>query len=63
MSPAGKRRAVNYLCDERSYAERKACRLVRQPRATQRYQARIDQEERRIRKRLQELAKKHPGSG
>jgi putative transposase len=37
--------------------------LVKQPRATQRYQARIDYEERRIRKRLHELAKQHPGSG
>jgi transposase InsO family protein len=36
---------------------------VRQPRATQRYEARIDYEERRIRRRLHELAKKHPGSG
>jgi len=63
VSPAGKRRAVHYLCDERSYTERNACRLVKQPRATQRYQARIDEEERRIRKRLHELAKKHPGSG
>jgi len=63
VSPAGKRRAVHYLCDERSYAERKACRLVKQPRSTQRYQARIDYEERRIRQRLHELTKKHPGSG
>jgi putative transposase len=63
VSPAGKRRAVNYLCDERSYAERNACRLVQQPRSTQRYEARIDWEERRIRKRLHELARKHPGSG
>jgi transposase InsO family protein len=54
---------VHYLCDERSYAERKACRLVKQPRSTQRYRARIDYEERRIRKRLHELAKKHLGSG
>src|SRR5258708_1772519 len=29
----------------------------------ERYEARIDYEERRIRKRLHELAKKHPGSG
>jgi putative transposase len=54
---------VNHLCDERSYAERNAYRLVEQPRATQRYEARIDWEERGIRKRLHELAKKHPGSG
>src|SRR5208282_3181604 len=32
-------------------------------RSTQRYEARIDYEERRIRKRLHELAKQHPGSG
>ncbi len=63
MSPAGKRRAVGHLREERRYAERNACRLVEQPRSTQRYKARIDYEERRIRQRLHELAKKHPGSG
>jgi putative transposase len=63
VSPAGKRRAVGHLREERRYAERNACRLVEQPRSTQRYKARIDYEERRIRKRLHELAKKHPGSG
>src|SRR5215469_9595927 len=46
VSPAGKRRAVHYLCDERSYSERNACRLVKQPRSTQRYQARIDEQDR-----------------
>ncbi|MGA2610932.1 MAG: IS3 family transposase [Halobacteriota archaeon] len=51
------------LREEWGYAERNACRLVKQPRATQRYETRIDYEERRIRKRLHELAKKHPGSG
>lgn len=45
------------------YTERNACRLVKQPRATQRYEARVDWKERGIRKRLHELAKKHPGSG
>ncbi len=54
---------MNHLCDERSYAERNACRLVKQPRSTQRYEARIDHAERGIRKRLHELAKRHPGSG
>jgi putative transposase len=54
---------VGHLREERRYTERNACRLVKQPRSTQRYEARIDYEERRIRKRLHELAKKHPGSG
>jgi len=36
---------------------------VEQPRATQRYETRIDWGERRVRQRLHELAKKHPGSG
>jgi len=54
---------VEHLLAEWRYTERHACRLVKQPRATQRYEARIDYEERRIRKRLHELAKKHPGSG
>src|SRR5229473_5053943 len=63
VSPAGRRRAVEHLLEEWRYTERSACRLVKQPRATQRYEARINYEERRIRKRLHELAKKHPGSG
>src|SRR5271168_1385156 len=63
VSPAGKRRAVEYLREQWRYAERNACRLLQQPRATQRYEARVDYEERRIRQRLQELAKQHPGSG
>lgn len=63
MSPAGRRRAVEHLLAEWRYTERNACRLVQQPRSTQRYEGRMDYEERRIRKRLHELAKKHPGSG
>jgi transposase InsO family protein len=54
---------VEHLREGWRYTERNACRLVKQPRSTQRYEARIDYEERRIRKRLHELAKKHPGSG
>jgi putative transposase len=54
---------VEHLLAEWRYTERNACRLVKQSRSTQRYEARIDYEERRIRKRLHELAKKHPGSG
>ena len=54
---------MEHLLAEWRYTERHACRLVKQPRATQRYEARIDYEERRIRKRLHEPAKKHPGSG
>src|SRR5260370_40456235 len=58
-SPAGKRRAVEHLCEEWRYAERNACRLVRPPRATQRDGARMDYEERRVRERCHERAKKH----
>jgi putative transposase len=54
---------VEHLLAEWGCAARHACRLVKQPRSTQRYEAHIDYEERRIRKRLHELAKKHPGSG
>lgn len=63
MSPEGRCRAVVRLREERAYSERNACRLVEQWRSTQRYAARIDPEERRIRRRLHELARKHPGSG
>ena len=54
---------MEHLLEQWRYTERNACRLIKQPRSTQRYEARIDYEERRIRKRLHELAKKHPGSG
>src|SRR5258708_38102874 len=56
VSPAGRRRAVEHLREEGRYAERSACRLGKEPRATQRYEARIDYEERRMRKRLHERA-------
>jgi putative transposase len=51
------------LREERNSSERNACRLVEQWRSTQRCQARVDQEKRRIRRRLDELARMHPGSG
>ena len=54
---------MEHLLEQWRYTERSACRLVKQPRATQRYAARIDYAERGIRQRLHELAKKHAGSG
>jgi transposase InsO family protein len=54
---------VEHLREQWGYTERSACRLAEQPRATQRYQARVDYQERRIRARLHELARQHPGSG
>src|SRR5271157_1272483 len=38
VSPAGRRRAVEHLLAEWRYTERNACRLVKQPRSTQRYE-------------------------
>ena len=45
------------------YSERRACRLLRQPRSTQRYESREHDGEKALVKRMLELAKKHPRYG
>lgn len=63
VSPTARRRVVTYLCEERSYSERRACVLVRQPRGTNRYVPREDREEQRLVKRLHRLARRFPRYG
>lgn len=46
-----------------SVSERRACRALSQPRSTQRYAAKPDEEEPRLIKRLQELLQDHPRYG
>ncbi len=63
VSPRSRRRAVDYL-QTRSYSERRACRLVDQPRSTQRYSVKPPSEEaKRRRKQILRLAKKFPRYG
>ena len=63
VGPQGKRRAVEYLLDRREVSERHACRLLRQPRSTQRYHGRVPDEERKLVARILVLSSQHPRYG
>lgn len=64
VSPRSRRRAVEHLQGNRQYSERRACRLIDQPRSTQRYSASPENKKSmRIRKRILELARKFPRYG
>ena len=54
---------VTYLQRRHGLSERLACALVRQPRSTQRYQARDCGRDRRLVARMRALALQHPRFG
>lgn len=56
MSPRRKREAVRVLRDRFNASERRACRALKQPRATQRYMARVRDDEVPLTQRIIELA-------
>ena len=56
MSPHRKREAVDVLLDRFGVSERRACRLLKQPRATQRYLPIVRDDELPLTKRIIELA-------
>lgn len=63
VSPQSRRRAVNHLCTK-DYSQRRACRLLDQPRSTQRYSPEPPTTRAtRIRKRILQLARKRPRYG
>ena len=62
MTPAQRREAVGWLRDEKAASERLACRIVRQPRATQR-RPRRSMERSDVEARLLELAQTHAAWG
>lgn len=49
--------------EEKGYSERRACRLIRQPRMTTRYEPVRRERDRALRRRILELAGKHPRYG
>ena len=63
MSPSRKREAVRKLTSEFGISERRACRVLDQPRASQRYQITVRGDEAALVKRMLELARKHPRYG
>jgi putative transposase len=54
---------VRYLREERGLSERQACRVVQQPRATQRYAPLRPDRDRVLTARIHELARRHPRYG
>lgn len=63
VGPVRKREAVGHLQRELELSQRRACRVVGQPRATQRYTPESNLEEDRLRARLREFSRQRPRSG
>ena len=63
VSPTRRREAVEQV--ERSFdvSQRRACRVVGQPRATQRYKAKVKDDEPPLVNRMHELVRRHPRYG
>lgn len=63
VGPARKREAVGHLQSELEMSQRRACKVVGQPRATQRHTPQPDAEETRLRERLNEFSRQRPRAG
>jgi len=63
VGPARKRTAVGQLQRELELSQRRACKVVGQPRATQRHTPQPDAEEARLRERLNEFSRQRPRAG
>lgn len=63
MSPARKREAVVKLQDQFATSERRACRVLSQPRSSQRRRLQPRADEARLVKRILELVRRHPRYG
>ena len=63
VGPARKREAVGHLQGELELSQRRACKVVGQPRATQRHTPQPDPAEERLRARLQAFSEQRPRAG
>ena len=63
VGPARKREAVSHLQRGLEMSQRRACQVVGQPRATQRYVPEPDAEEARLRARLRAFSRARPRAG
>ena len=59
MSPARRREAVNQVMEVLQVSERRACRVIGQPRATQRYPKKMDDDEEVLREEIVSLASQY----
>jgi putative transposase len=63
VGPQGRRRAMEYVCSEHGYSERRACKVAGLARSTARYAGQSDGEQRRLIERMHELSRSHPRYG
>jgi len=63
LTPAQRRQAVRQLQETFDVSQRRACRLLGQPRSTQRQTPKTSQEEERLVRRMLELVRRHPRFG
>lgn len=63
VGPARTREAVGHLQSDLELSQRQACKVVGQPRATQRHVPKPDAEEARRRERLKEFSRQRPRAG
>ncbi len=63
MSPSRRRQAVNELQRSFEASERRSCKLIEQPRSSQRYQSKLRSDERALVARMLELVKMYPRYG
>lgn len=63
VGPARKREAVSHLQQRLELSQRRACKVVGQPRATQRYRPEADAEEERLRMWLRAFSRQRPRAG
>jgi putative transposase len=63
VGPARKREAVGHLQRALELSQRRACKVVGQPRAIQRHVPRPDAEEQQLRARLNEFSRQRPRAG
>jgi transposase InsO family protein len=63
LTPAQRRQAVRQLQEAFDVSQRRACRLLGQPRSTQRQTPKTSQEQERLVRRMLELVRRHPRFG
>ena len=59
ISPDRRREAVKQVMEELQVSERRACRVIGQPRATQRYPKKMDEDKERLREQIVSLATRY----
>ena len=63
MTAEQRRQAVRSLCETFGVSERRACRVLGQPRSTQRQTPKTREKEERLVTRMLELVRQHPRYG